>query len=591
MKILFLGLESNILYKELLKIENEMDILSTKITKEDVINYEFIISFGYNHIIKKEVIDLFKNNNIINLHISYLPYNRGADPNLWSILENTPSGVTIHLVDKGLDTGDILLQERVFFDYNTDTLETSYNKLMTTITNLFLSNWDLLKNNKILTIPQYNHNKSLHYLKNRPDYNILLPDQYQTKLVDIVSNYKKFFQNNNDTSRYIPYGKQTIDNNDISAVLKVFEENEMLTTGKYVPEFEKKICKYTGVQYGLAVNSGTAALHLATYALNIQEDDEVIVPAISFVASSNCVLYQRGTPVFCDIDPNTLCIDVNKIESLITSKTKAIIFVDMCGQPCQFDEIKKLADQYKLYTIQDAAHSIGAIYKERKVGSYADITCFSFHPVKNLTTCEGGMMVTNNEEFYKRGLSFRTHGISRDFKEREKAQSHYYEMQCLGFNYRIPDVLCALGIEQLKKLDTFVQRRNEIATKYDAFFKDYVQILEPLRNYRWPNLDGNQPPTYKHHGAYHIYIIQLKLENIDNNRDEIFKKLKEAGIGVNVHYMPIYLHPYYETLGYKKGLCPESEKCYDRIITLPIFPLLKDEDIEYVCNTLVNVIR
>ena len=375
----------------------------------------------------------------------------------------------------------------------------------------------------------------------------------------------------------MPYGKQTIEKCDIEAVLKVLEENEMLTTGKYVPLFENKVCEYVGVRYGIAVNSGTAALHLATYAIDIKEDDEVIVPAISFVASANCVLYQRGKPIFCDIDPDTMCIDVNKIENLITKKTKAILFVDMCGQPCNFDEIKNIADKYNLLTIHDAAHSIGAIYKERKVGSYADITCFSFHPVKNITTCEGGMMVTNNEIFYKKGVSFRAHGITRDFKEREKTNSHYYEMHDLGFNYRIPDLLCALGIEQLKRLDKFVERRNEIANKYNALFENNKETFTPLNN--------------NHYSAYHIYVLKLNLENLNKDRDTIFKELKNSGIGVNVHYMPIYLHPYYKRLGYEAGLCPVAEDIYTRIITLPIFPLLKDNEIECVYEKINIVIK
>jgi len=374
----------------------------------------------------------------------------------------------------------------------------------------------------------------------------------------------------------IPYGKQTIEKNDIQAILQVLEENEMLTTGKYVPAFEQKVCDYVGVKYGVAVNSGTAALHLATFAINIQKDDEVIVPSISFVASANCVLYQGGKPVFCDINPDTMCIDHTKIEALITPKTKAIIFVDMCGQPCDFDEIKKIADKYNLLLIQDAAHSIGAKYKDLKVGTYADITCFSFHPVKNITTCEGGMIVTNNEIFYKRSLAFRTHGISRDFKEREKMNTHYYEMQELGFNYRIPDVLCALGIEQLKRLDTFVEKRNEIANKYNEGFKNFTNLLSPITNY--------------YYSAYHIYVIKLNLENLKVDRDTIFKELKNNGIGVNVHYMPIYLHPYYKSLGYEKGLCPVSEDVYNRIITLPMFPLLTDENIEKVINTTIKIL-
>jgi UDP-4-amino-4,6-dideoxy-N-acetyl-beta-L-altrosamine transaminase len=375
----------------------------------------------------------------------------------------------------------------------------------------------------------------------------------------------------------IPYGKQTIEKNDISAVLQVLEENEMLTTGKYVPAFEQKVCDYVGVKYGVAVNSGTAALHLATFAINIQKDDEVIVPSISFVASGNCVLYQGGKPVFCDINPDTMCIDHTKIEALITNKTKAIIFVDMCGNPCDYNEIKKIADKYNLFLIQDAAHSLGGKYKDLKVGSYANITCFSFHPVKNITTCEGGMIVTNNELFYKRGLAFRTHGISRDFKEREKMNTHYYEMQELGFNYRIPDVLCALGIEQLKRLDTFVERRNYIANKYNEAFQLHDNLLTYVKN--------------NHYSAYHIYVIKLNLENLKVDRDTIFKELKSNGIGVNVHYMPIYLHPYYQSLGYEKGLCPVSENVYNRIITLPMFPLLKDEDIEKVIIRTLNILN
>lgn len=374
----------------------------------------------------------------------------------------------------------------------------------------------------------------------------------------------------------IPYGKQTLDETDIHSVLQVLEENTYLTTGPRVNQFEQKVCDYIGCQYGVAVNSGTAALHCATFAAGIQEGDEVIVPAISFVASANCVLYQKGTPVFCDINPHTLNIDVSKIEALITDKTKAIIMVDMCGQPCNYDEIRIICDKHNLILIHDAAHSLGGKYKEKKVGSYADITCLSFHPVKNITTCEGGMMVTNSEDYYKKGQSCRSHGITRDFKEREKANSHYYEMTALGFNYRIPDILCALGISQMDKLDRFIERRNEIAKKYDLFFEKHKEYIEPLESH-FVN-------------AYHIYVVKLNTEKIGKTRDEIFKELKESGIGVNVHYMPIYLHPYYQELGYQKGLCPQSEKVYKQMITLPIFPLLKDEEVKIVCEKMIGVI-
>lgn len=373
----------------------------------------------------------------------------------------------------------------------------------------------------------------------------------------------------------IPYGKQTLDKNDKNAVLEILEQNTYLTTGPVVNKFEKKVCEYVGSNFGIAVNSGTAALHCAAFAAGIQKDDEVIVSSISFVASSNVVLYLGGKPIFCDVDQETLNIDVLQIEKLISNKTKAIIMVDMCGQPCDYDEIRKICDKYKLILIQDAAHSLGASYKNMKVGSYADITCFSFHPVKNITTCEGGMMVTNNEIYYQKAKSFRSHGVSRDYLTREKSNSHYYEMNDLGFNYRIPDVLCALGISQMDKLESFIKRRNEIANYYNTNFKNNINII-PLKN--------------KYFCAYHIYIIKLNLKNINKSRDTVFKELKESKIGVNVHYLPIYLHPYYQKLGYQKGLCPISELVYESMITLPCYPLLQDEELKYICNKINEIV-
>lgn len=374
----------------------------------------------------------------------------------------------------------------------------------------------------------------------------------------------------------IPYGKQTLDQNDKNAVLEILEQNTYLTTGPVVNQFEQKVCDYVGSNFGVAVNSGTAALHCAAFAAGIQKDDEVIVSSISFVASSNVVLYLAGKPIFCDIDQETLNIDVLQIEKLITNKTKAIIMVDMCGQPCDYDEIRKICDKYKLILIQDAAHSLGASYKNMKVGSYSDITCFSFHPVKNITTCEGGMMVTNNEKYYQKAKSFRSHGVSRDYLTREKSNSHYYEMNDLGFNYRIPDVLCALGISQMDKLESFIKRRNEIANYYNTNFKNNINII-PLKN--------------KYFCAYHIYIIKLNLKNIKKSRDTVFKELKESKIGVNVHYLPIYLHPYYQNLGYQEGLCPISESVYESMITLPCYPLLKDEELIYICNKINEIVN
>ena len=370
------------------------------------------------------------------------------------------------------------------------------------------------------------------------------------------------------------YGKQTIDESDKEAILEVINENKYLTTGPKVTEFEDKVKEYCGVKYACAVNSGTASLHLAVHALNLNNDDEIIVTCMSFVATSNAILYCGVKPVFCDIEEDTLNIDQDKIVNLINSNTKAILVVDFAGQLCDYDKIINISQKYNLALIEDASHSLGC---PSKIGNYADITTFSFHPVKNITTCEGGMAVTNNEKYYKRMKMFLTHGITRDYKDREKSVSHYYEMVDLGYNYRIPDLLCSLGISQLKKLDTFISRRNEIAQIYDKQLKELETYLLPL--------------TQKFESAYHIYVIKLKLENLKVDRDTIFKALKAEGIGVNVHYMPIHLHPYYiNNLKTFKGMMPIAEKIYKQIITLPLFPLMTEEDINDVIKAIKKVI-
>lgn len=384
------------------------------------------------------------------------------------------------------------------------------------------------------------------------------------------------------TTKIINYGYQTIDESDKQAVMEVLDENKFLTTGPKVLEFENKIKEYCHVNYALAVNSGTAALHLAVYALDLKETDEIIVTCVSFVASSNAILYCNVKPVFCDIDEETMNIDPDKIEKLITKNTKAIIAVDFAGQPCEYHKIIKICKKYNLFLIEDAAHSLGckinSCPSKPVVGSFADITTFSFHPVKNITTCEGGMTVTNNEKFFNRMKSFRTHGISKDYKERENTVSHHYEMIDLGYNYRIPDILCALGINQMKKLDKFIKKRQEIAKTYDKAFLKLDKYIKPLKQ--------------KSESAYHIYIIKLNLENLNCDRDLIFKSLKAEGIGVNVHYMPIHLHPYYKKkLKTYDGMMPVAEKVYKQIITLPLYPLLKDSDINDVINAVSKVIN
>lgn len=395
----------------------------------------------------------------------------------------------------------------------------------------------------------------------------------------------------------LQYGKQTIEIPDIQAVIKVLNENKYLTTGPRINQFETEMAKYTGVKYGVAVSSATAGLHCAIMTCNIGEGDEVIVPAISFVASANCVLYCGAKPVFVDIEEDTLNIDPKKIEKEITSKTKAVIMVDMTGYPANYNEIYKICKKYNLILIQDAAHSIGTsllindkykpniYYRHMKVGSYSDMTVFSFHPVKNMTTAEGGMVMTNSKEFYNKLLKFRSHGIDVDYKEREEKGSHCYDMKILGFNYRMTDIQAALGISQLKRLDNWIGIRRYVVENYDNIFQNLPKYLEsfPRPNILYPS-------------AYHIYPIRLKLQNLNANRDQIFKALKAEGIGVNVHYKPIYLHSYYQNLrntkgwNYPVGLCPIAEQRYQELITLPIFPTMKGDDILDVIEAVKKVI-
>ena len=383
--------------------------------------------------------------------------------------------------------------------------------------------------------------------------------------------------------KMLQYGKQTINQEDKDAVLAVLEENTFLTTGPKVSEFENKCKEYCGADYALAVNSGTAALHCAVAALQLEKNDEVIVSGISFVASANCVVYCGGKPVFCDVEEDTLNIDALKIEKLITRRTKAIIAVDFAGQLCDYAAIREVADKHKLKIIQDAAHSWGAKMDDKCVGNISDITAVSFHPVKNMTTCEGGMVFTNDRALYEKMKSFRQHGIVSDYKDREKAKQYSYEMTSLGFNYRIPDLLCALGTSQLKRLPKWVERRNEIANSY----KLHIEKLN--RNI---GKDVVFPLTQKSPSAYHIYVIKLSSKFLPGKRDEVFSALKSEGIGVNVHYLPIHMHPFYiDNFGTNKGDLPIAERVYETIITLPIFPTLEDKDITDVINALNKVIN
>ena len=379
----------------------------------------------------------------------------------------------------------------------------------------------------------------------------------------------------------LQYGKQTIDQSDKDAVLSVLDENTFLTTGPKIVEFEEECKKYCGAKYALAVSSCTAALHCAIVSLELKPTDEVIVSGISFVASANCVVYCGATPVFCDIEENTMNIDPEKIETLITDNTRAIICVDFAGQLCDYNRIKDICKKHNLYLIQDAAHSWGISYNNEFVGNIADITTVSFHPVKNMTTCEGGMIFTHNQELYNKMKLFRSHGISTDFNEREKTGQLYSPMVMLGYHYRICDLLCALGINQLKNLSTWIKKRNEIAETYkkqiDKLNKEFDYIVKYLDN--------------KTCNAYHLFVVQLDLNKLKCSREEIFKAMKAEGIGVNIHYLPIYKHPYYQKLLKYKPKLETCDNVYKSIITLPLYPSMTENDINDVILSLNKVLN
>lgn len=376
---------------------------------------------------------------------------------------------------------------------------------------------------------------------------------------------------------YLPYARQWIDDDDIEAVVKVMKSN-FLTTGPKIAEFEQKIANFVGSKYAVAFSSGTAALHGACFAAGISKGDEVITTPMTFVASANCILYQGASPVFADIEMKTYNINPNKIEELITDKTKAIIPVDFTGQPTDIDEILKLADKYQLTVIEDGAHAIGAIYKDKKIGSISDMTMFSFHPVKHITTGEGGIITTNYRQYYEKLIQFRSHGVIRNSSLlHEYHGPWYYEMQSLGFNYRMSDLQAALGISQLKKLNKFICKRKEIVNLYNDAFKKLNAVKIPFQ------ADYSQ-------SSWHLYVLRLDLTQLKTDRKGIFQALHYENIGVNVHYIPVYLHPYYQRLGYSMGLCPNAEKLYDEIITLPLFPAMKKKDVMDVISAVKKVI-
>lgn len=377
---------------------------------------------------------------------------------------------------------------------------------------------------------------------------------------------------------YIPYGRQSIDEDDINAVIETLK-SDFLTTGPKVREFEEKVAEYVGAKYAVAVSNGTAALHIACMAAGIGKGDEVITTPITFLASANCILYCDAAPVFADIDENTYNISPDEIEKKITDRTKAIIPVHFSGQPCDMDRIHEIARKHNLLVIEDAAHAFGADYKGKKIGSISDMTIFSFHPVKHITTGEGGMVTTNSRELYEKLLLCRTHGMTRD--EALIAESDgpwYYEQVDLGYNYRITDIQCALGISQLKKIDSFIEKRRELVVRYNGAFAGEEEIITPFQ------LDGCN-------NSYHLYVIKLRTMD----RRKVFEALRKAGIGVNVHYIPVNTQPYYVKYFAENNIeqpeCKKALEYYEKAISLPLYPELTYEQQDYVINTIKNIIH
>jgi perosamine synthetase len=376
----------------------------------------------------------------------------------------------------------------------------------------------------------------------------------------------------------LPYGRQTIDDKDVAAVAEVLR-SDWLTTGPKVPEFERAVAKVTGASEAVAVSNGTAALHAAVYALGIGPGDEVIVPAITFAATANAVVYQGGTPVFADVDPGTLLIDPEQVEAHVTPRTKAVISVDYAGQPCDYDRLYEIVERHGLTLMSDACHAIGGSYKGRPVGSLTTLSTFSFHPVKHVAAGEGGMITTDDAELARRMRLFRNHGISTDHRQREQQGSWFYEMVDLGYNYRLSDIHCALGLSQLEKLPQSVRRRQEIAAAYDAAFAEIPGVMP---------LAVREDVSH----AYHLYVVQLDPELLGVDRGEAFKALRAENIGVNVHYVPVHLHPYYQRhYGTGAGLCPNAEAAYERMLSLPMFPAMTDADIDDVLAAIGKVIE
>ena len=377
----------------------------------------------------------------------------------------------------------------------------------------------------------------------------------------------------------IYYGRQCIEQDDIDAVIDTLR-SDLITCGPRVAGLEKAICRVTGARYAVAVSNGTAALHLAAMAAGFGEGDEVIVSSITFAASSNCVLYCGAKPVFADIKDDTYNIDPESVRKLITPRTRGIVAVDFTGQAVELDELRAIAREHNLVLIEDAAHAIGTKYKGQPVGSFADMTCFSFHPVKTVTAGEGGAITTNDEATYKRLMRLRSHGITRNQDEMVHPTDDmwYNEQVELGYNYRMTDFQAALLTSQIQKLERFKKRRREIVEMYDKAFSSMPEIVVQKEI---PESDTTR----------HLYILRLNLDKLTCNRRQFFDALYAENTKPQVHYLPVYWHSYYEKLGYPKGLCPNAEKLYMEIMSIPLYPTLTDGDVEDVIHAVKKIVE
>jgi UDP-4-amino-4,6-dideoxy-N-acetyl-beta-L-altrosamine transaminase len=377
-------------------------------------------------------------------------------------------------------------------------------------------------------------------------------------------------------STLLPYGRQSIDEDDIESVVEVLS-SDWLTTGPKVAEFEEAFATRVQAKYAVSFSSGTAALHGAAFAAGLKPGDEAITSPMTFAATANCVLYQGATPVFADVSADTLNLDPDEVKSRITPRTRALLPVDYAGHPADMDAILELAARHGLVVIEDACHALGAEYRGRSTGSIAHMTVFSFHPVKHLATGEGGMVTTGSADYAEKLRQFRNHGISSDARQRQRDGQWHYEMVALGFNYRLTDIACALGLSQLKKLEANLLRRREIAARYAAEFSSLPEVIVPL-------VRAEVIP------AWHLYPIRLRLERLSTDRAQVFRALRAENIGVNVHYIPVHLHPYYrDRFGYHGGEYPVAENAYKRLISLPMFHGMNDQDVHDVIAAVKKV--